>query len=224
MANGYMQDKNDFKNIEITFYMKLVESLSNDRIRVKLRTGKQIGVQNCEGCGVGFELYYDGKCRAFKERRLGDSLTYGPMINTIGDIENKWIGIKMCFFNTSRDENVKYELYLDTELSNAWKKYYQIVDDGNGTIGGNGIICEGTDSQPITWGGPIIYISWRNVSDPNGIILKNISIREIDVNIPTIEVVEPRLFDQISIPTAPPSDDSMWNFTQKTTDTWTDPP
>lgn len=223
-ANGYMQDKNDFKNIEVTFYMKLVESLSNDCIRLKCRTGKQIGVQNCEGCGIGFELFFDGKCRPFKERRLGDSITYGMMDDSVGDIEGKWIGVKMCFYNTFYNQNVKYELYLDTELDNNWRRYCQIVDDSTGILGGGGILCEGSMSQAITWGGPIIYLSWRNVSDPNGIIFKNISIREIDPNIPTVEKVVPPLFDIISIPTAPPSDDSMWSFPIKMVDTWTDPP
>ena len=223
-ANGYMQDKNDFKNVEVTFYVKLVNALSNDRIKLKVRTGKQIGRQNCEGCGIGFELFYDGKCRAFKERRLGDSLSYGRMEDTIGDIEGKWIGVKMCFYNTRFNEHVKYELYLDTELSNSWKKYYQVVDNGTGPIAGNGILCGGIPNQPITWGGPIVYLSWRNVADPNGIIFKNISIREIDINIPTIEKIEPIYYDLISVPTAPPSDDSMWSFPIKLVDTWTDPP
>jgi hypothetical protein len=218
-----MQDKNDFKNVEVTFYMKLVEALSNDCIRLKCRTGKQIGTQNCEGCGIGFEIFYDGTCRPFKERRMGDSLTYGMMEDMVGDIEGKWIGVKMCFYNTFYDQQVKYELYLDTELSNSWKKYCQLVDDGTGMIAGSGSLCGGSTSQPITWGGPIIYLSWRNVADPNGIIFKNFSIREIDVNIPTIEVVVPRLFDQISVPTAPPSTADMWNFPEKLIDTWTDP-
>jgi hypothetical protein len=223
-ANGYMQDRNDFRNVEVTFYVKVVEALSNDCIRLKCRTGKQIGVQNCEGCGIGFELYYDGTCRPFKERRMGDSLTYGMLEDSVGDIEGKWIGVKMCFFNTFFDQNVKYELYLDTELSNNWRKYCQLVDDGTGMLAGGGMLCDGLMSQPITWGGPIIFLSWGNISDPNGIIFKNISIREIDVNLPTIEPIVPMLFDVISVPTAPPSDDSMWNFPEKLIDTWSDPP
>lgn len=206
VANGYMQDKNDFRNVEITWYMKLVEALSNDFIQIKARTGRQLGSQNCEGCGVGFEFYYNGKCRPFKDRRTSDARSYGKTYDTIGDIEGKWIGIKMCFFNTASDSKVKYELYLDTELSNSWKRYIQEVDDGTGTLGGSGALCNGIVGQPITFGGPIIFMNYRNVVDPYGIIFKNISIREIDPDIPVIEREEPRLYDQITIPTAPPAD------------------
>jgi hypothetical protein len=206
VANGYMQDKNDFKNVEITFYAKLVESLSNDFLQVKVRTGRQIGNQNCEGCGVGFEISYDGKCRAFKDRRTGDARSYSMMEDTIGDIEGKWIGFKFCFYNSQDDTKVKYELYLDTELSNSWKKYCQEVDDGTGSLGGDGALCNGIVGQPITFGGPIVFISYRNVVDPYGFIFKNLSIREIDPYTPVIEREEPRLYDQISVPTAPPAD------------------
>ena len=218
VANGYMQDKNDFRNVEITFYMKLVESLSNDFIQIKARTGRQLGVQNCEGAGVGFELYYDGKCRPFKDRRTSDGRSYGKMIETIGDLEGKWIGIKMCFFNTSDDTKVKYELYLDTELSNAWKRYIQEVDDGTGSLGGRGALCNGIVGQPITFGGPIVFFNYRNVVDPYGIIFKSISIREIDPLLPVIEREEPRLYDQITVPTAPPAD----KFRPNADDTWTE--
>lgn len=216
VANGYMQDKNDFKNVEITFYAKLVESLSNDFLQIKVRTGRQLGNQNCEGCGVGFEFYYDGKCRPFKDRRTSDARTYGKMIDTIGDIEGKWVGFKFCFFNTSDDTNVKYELYLDTELSNSWKRYIQEVDNGTGSLGGAGSICNGIPGQPITFGGPIVFINYRNVIDPYGFIFKNISIREIDPDSPVIEQEEPKLYDQISIPTAPAAD----KFRDNTPDDW----
>ncbi len=206
VANGYMQDKNDFRNVEITFYMKLVESLSNDFIQVKVRTGRQIGNQNCEGCGVGFELYYDGKCRPFKDRRTSDARSYGRLVDTIGDIEGKWIGVKMCFYNTAFDTQVKYELYLDTELSNSWKRYIQEVDNGTGSLGGNGTLCDGIVGQPITFGGPLAFINYRNVVDPYGIIFKNISLREVSPDIPVIEQEEPILYDQISVPVAEPSD------------------
>lgn len=206
VANGYMQDKNDFKNLEITWYMKLVESLSNDFFQVKVRTGRQIGNQNCEGCGVGFELYYNGKCRPFKDRRTSDSRTYGKLVDTIGDIENKWIGVKMCFYNISRNSKVKYELYLDTELSNTWNRYIQEVDDGTGTLGGAGSVCGGVVGQPILFGGPIVLFNWRNVVDPYGMILKNISIREVDVNLPIVEKPQIVLYDQITEPTAAPAD------------------
>jgi hypothetical protein len=206
VANGYMQDKNDFKNLEMTFYVKVVESLSNDFIQVKARTGRQLGNQNCEGCGVGFEFYYDGKCRPFKDRRTSDARTYGKMIDTIGDIEGKWIGVKMCFFNTASDSKVKYELYLDTELANSWKKYIQEVDDGTGTLGGAGALCDGVVGQPILFGGPIVFITFRNITDPYGIIFKNISLREIDPKLDVIEKEEPILYDQISVPVAEPAD------------------
>lgn len=215
-----MQDKNDFKNLEITFYVKVVESLSNDFIQVKARTGRQLGNQNCEGCGVGFELYYNGKCRPFKDRRTSDGRTYGKLIDTIGDIEGKWIGVKMCFYNTANDTQVKYELYLDTELSNSWKRYIQEVDNGTSTLGGNGALCDGVVGQPITFGGPIVFINYRNIVDPYGIIFKNISLREVDPRLDVIEKELPILYDQISIPTAPPAD----VFRPLGTDTWTDPP
>lgn len=180
-TNGYMQDKNDWKNTEITYYFKLIGSQSNDVISTRVRGGNdEFDVNSCEACGVGIQLGYDGKIRGFKARR-NDMYSFTDWQDGIGDLEGRWIGYKAVFYNVGEDnKGVKYELYLDTDQSGVFRKYFEATDMGIGKLGGVGSVCGGIEGQPITFGGPIIVINWKNVTDPDGIVFKNFSVREID--------------------------------------------
>lgn len=177
-ANGFMQDEKDFRQTEISCYVKLNKSNGNGQFLAKVRGGAETGVGNCEGCGVGIALGYDGRYRFVKQRRYNDVISYSPWQNGIGDIQGKWIGFKAIFFNVSN--GVKYQFFLDTNESNAWKKVYETTDNGQGSLGGEGAVCGGMTGQPITWGGPLAFLSWNLANDPDGIELKKISLREIN--------------------------------------------
>lgn len=178
--NLFMQDTKDWFNVEASCYFKVVNSLSNDSFKIKVRGGEHNGVQDYAGTGLGVELGFDGRIRAVKELRHSDIITFSEWQDGIGDIENKWIGYKLVVYNIDNNQNVRIEFYVDTNLSNTWEKVFELIDNGNGPFGGQGVMSNGQLIKKITWGGPVVTFEWNNVVDPDGIILKNISIREID--------------------------------------------
>ena len=174
-TNGFMQDAKDWKNVEATGYIKVTRALSNDQFSIKIRGG---ALNGCEGCGIGVELGYDGNYRPFKVRRYADEYSYGGWNSGIGDIQNRWIGYKLIVYNVQG--GVKYEFYLDTNNSNSWRKVFETIDNGSSQLSGGQSACGGNAGQPITWGGPLIFVEWQNIGDPDGILLRQLSFREID--------------------------------------------
>lgn len=204
-----MQDAKDFRNFEFTTYIYLTNSIANGYFRIKGRGGEHYGLLNLEGSAVGIDIGFDGRIRAFKSRRYPDVNNFTPWQNGIGDLEGRWVGIKAIFYNINDNEAVKYLLYLDTGLNNKWEKFFEIVDDGKGSLGGAGRIGNGSIGQPITWGGPLVFFEWFASSDPDGVLLQKISLREID---PTVVGGSP------SIPT------SQQNMIKTPEGTLQDPP
>lgn len=178
--NLFMQDTKDWFNVEVTCYVKVVSSLSNDSFKVKVRGGEHDGNQDYAGCGLGIELGFDGRVRAVKEMRHEDILVFSDWANGIGDIENKWIGYKLVVYNVENNRSVRIEFYVDTNNSNTWERIFELTDDGTGQFAGQGVLVNGQVIKQILHGGPVVTFEWNNISDPDGIILKNISIREID--------------------------------------------
>lgn len=179
-ANGFMQDAKDFRNFEFTTYIYLDNALSNGYFRIKGRGGEHYGHLNLESTAVGIDLGFDGRIRAFKTRRYPDANNFTPWENGIGDLEGRWVGFKAIFYNIHDNQSVKYLLYLDTQLNNKWEKFFEIVDDGRGVLGGAGSVGNGSKGQPITFGGPLVFFEWFGCADPYGVLLQNISLREID--------------------------------------------
>lgn len=179
-ANGFMQDPKDFRNFEFSTYIYLTNAISNGYFRIHGRGGEAYGPLNLESTAVGIDLGFDGRIRAFKTRRYPDVNNFTPWANGIGDLEGRWVGFKAVFYNVNDNNAVKYILYLDTDLSNKWEKQFEIVDDGHGILGGAGSVGNGSVGQPITWGGPLVFFKWFGCADPDGVLLQNVSLREID--------------------------------------------
>lgn len=177
-TNGFVQDAKDFKNVEQTVYIKLNASTGNGRFLMKARGGKATNPPNCAAAGVMAILSYDGRFLFAKTRRYNDITTTTNWFNGIGDIQGKWIGVKFVCYNVS--SGVKYELYIDPNESNVWRKMGEVIDNGQGMLGGQGAVCNGRIGQPITWGGPVITWEWNLAADPDGFSIKRPSIREID--------------------------------------------
>lgn len=182
-ANGFMQDAKDFRNFEFSTYIYLVNSTGNGYFRIHGRGGEHYGRLNLESTAVGIDIGFDGRIRAFKTRRYPDVNNFTPWANGIGDLEGRWVGIKAIFYNVNDNEAVKYLLYMDVGLNNKWEKFFEIVDDGKGILGGAGSIGNGSIGQPITFGGPLVFFEWFASSDPDGVLLQNISLREIDATL-----------------------------------------
>jgi len=69
-AKGYMQSPNDWKNVEMTGYVKLISSLSNDQFNWYNRGGRHTNSTPCEGTAYKADVMYysSGQTRFNKEQ------------------------------------------------------------------------------------------------------------------------------------------------------------
>jgi hypothetical protein len=181
-AKGYMQSPNDWRDVEITGYVK-VNSGSGDNFAWYARGGRHTGSGNPEGCeGVAYKggLYYNGETRWAKEQWHSGGYVFSEHQKSMGPLNGKWVGFKTIMYNTQEagKTGVKLEMWLDKDNNNQWVKVNERVD--NGGWGNNGGECGGDPDQIITWGGPIATFRWDSASDVD---IKNFSVREIEPNL-----------------------------------------
>ena len=177
-AKGYMQSPNDWRDVEITGYIKL-NSGSGDNFAWYARGGRHTGFGSPEGCeGVAYkgDLYFDGQTRWTKEQWHTGGYVFSDYLKGMGSIKGKWVGFKSIMYNIdhSGKPGVKLEIWLDKENTNQWIKVNERVDTGG--WGNNGRECGGTPDQIITWGGPIASFRWDSASDVD---IRDFSVREI---------------------------------------------
>ena len=175
---GYMQSPNDWKNVEITGYVKL-NSGSNDNFVWYARGGRHTGFgapQGCEGVAYKGALYYSGATRWEKEQWHSGGYVFGEMGKNIGPIKGKWIGMKVIMYNVIQNDKpaVKLELWVDKNNNNNWIKANEKTDKGG--WGNAGRECGGKADQIITWGGPIAAFRWDGATNVD---IKKFSVREI---------------------------------------------
>lgn len=175
---GYMQSPNDWKDVEITGYVKL-NSGNNDNFVWYARGARHTGYgspQGCEGVAYKGDLFYDGSTRFSKEQWHTGGYVFGEFGNNIGPIKDKWVGLKVIMYNIVQDDKtmVKLELWVDKNNNNDWTKAAEKIDKGDwGNTGGE---CGGEADQIITWGGPIASFRWDGATDVD---IKKFSVREI---------------------------------------------
>ncbi|GMU02165.1 hypothetical protein KH5H1_62850 [Corallococcus caeni] len=179
-GRGYMQAPNDWKNIEMTGFVK-VNAVNNtqDNFAWYARGGKHNDKSSgCEGSSYKGGLHYDGRVRWEKEtwHVSYDQAPYKPATSAL---KGRWVGFKAVMRNvagTKNPEAVKLELYLNDSADKVtWTKVYDMTDDG--AWGGDAQHCGGSvGAMPITWGGPIATFRWDNASDVD---FKWLSVREI---------------------------------------------
>jgi hypothetical protein len=177
-AKGYMQSPNDWRDVEITGYVK-VNSGSGDNFAWYARGGRHTGFGSPEGCeGVAYKggLYYNGETRWAKEQWHSGGYVFSEHQKSMGPLNGKWVGFKTIMYNIQEGGKtvVKLEMWLDKDNNNQWTKVNERVD--NGGWGNNGGECGGDPDQIITWGGPIATFRWDSASDVD---IKNFSVREI---------------------------------------------
>ena len=177
-AKGYMQSANDWRDVEITGYIKL-NSGSGDNFAWYARGGRHTGFGSPEGCeGVAYkgDLYYDGQTRWTKEQWHTGGYVFSDYLKGMGSIKGKWVGFKSIMYNIDQSDKtgVKLEIWLDKDNTNQWIKVNERVDTGG--WGNNGGECGGTPDQIITWGGPIATFRWDSASDVD---IRDFSVREI---------------------------------------------
>jgi hypothetical protein len=177
-AKGYMQSPNDWRDVEITGYVKL-NSGSGDNFAWYARGGRHTGFGSPEGCeGVAYkgDLYFDGQTRWTKEQWHTGGYVFSDYLKGMDSVKGKWVGFKSIMYNIdhSGKAGVKLEIWLDKENTNQWIKVNERVDTGG--WGNNGRECGGTPDQIITWGGPIASFRWDSASDVD---IRDFSVREI---------------------------------------------
>jgi len=175
---GYMQSANDWKNVEITGYVKLISG-SNDNFVWYARGGRHTGYgapQGCEGVAYKGGLFFDGSTRWEKEQWHTGGYVFGQLGKNIGSINGKWVGLKVIMYNIIQNDKtaVKLELWVDKDNNNKWIKATERIDKGG--WGNNGRECGGEPDQIITWGGPIAAFRWDGATDVD---IKDFSVREI---------------------------------------------
>ena len=174
----YMQSPNDWRDVEITGYVKL-NSGNNDNFVWYARGARHTGFgtpAGCEGTAYKGDLFYDGNTRWTKEQWHTGGYAFGEFGKNIGPISGKWVGLKVIMYNAvEKDKSVvKLELWVDKNNNNNWIKANEKTDKGG--WGNAGRECGGKADQIITWGGPIAAFRWDGATDVD---IKKFSVREI---------------------------------------------
>jgi hypothetical protein len=179
---GYMQSPNDWKNVEITGYVKYNGGKkSNENFDWYARGGIHTDSNNgCEGTAYKGNLYYSGNSDFGKEQwHENGFVSTDTKINVTSLLKGKWIGFKFVIYNLPPIKNGTMSVKLENWINeNADGKTWKKVDDkiDNGGWGKDGGRCGGRPDQIITWGGPIVTFRWDGANDVD---IRNFSVREI---------------------------------------------
>jgi hypothetical protein len=185
-SKGYMQTANDWKNVEMTAYFKVVDysdgGNGGPHIELMARGGRHTSGATCEGTAYHSNTYPTGRVKLEKELEHTAGYTDNDPANSSAgaDLQDRWVGLKAIFYNRA-DGSVRLEQWIDDETDNVsapgnrWRK--ALEHDDTGSWGGGTPSCGGTGSTIITWGGPIATFRWDNIGDMQ---LKFLSVREIE--------------------------------------------
>ena len=178
VAQGYMQAPNDWKNVEITGFVKVnsADDLT-DNFAWYARGGRHNDELACEGSAYKADLHFDGNTTWAKES-WHVSYDYREKVQTTESLEGRWVGFKAVIRNVEQDGQtvVKLESYLnDNGDGTTWEKVADWTDDG--TWAGDHAHCGATNPMvAMTWGGPTATFRWDSATDVD---FKWMSVREI---------------------------------------------
>jgi hypothetical protein len=195
-AQGYMLRPNDWKNVEITGYLKpnhFSTSTSNGAAHIEyVARGARNTNDNylvggysaqCEATTYHSNTYMTGRVKFEKDLMHTAGYTANSqdpqILNAVNMALGKWVGIKAVYYNFPNG-TVKLEQWVDDSTDNInapGNKWHKVLDfTDHGQWGGGQPNCGGTPSTIITWGGPIALFRWDNIDNMD---FKNFSIREI---------------------------------------------
>lgn len=176
---GYMQDVNDWRNVECTIQVRLNNTPTAGSFQWLTRGGRHLEpVPNCEGSSIRAYLFDNGETICSKEQWHSSFASEVRGIG-IGSLLGKWIGYKFVVItkNVSGTLVTNQQIWVDAFNNNQWTKIDERTDAGG--WGDQGGTCQGAPDQLISWGGPIVAFTWNSFTD---IDFKNMSVREIDPN------------------------------------------
>ncbi|MGC2574008.1 MAG: Ig-like domain-containing protein, partial [Candidatus Nitrosopolaris sp.] len=198
---GYMLRPNDWKNVELTAYLRVnhaTSSSNNGQAHIEFgahgarnTNGGTVGGfdSSCEATAYHSNTYLTGRVKFEKDLKhtAGYSVESSDpqeldAVNTSEFNGQNWIGIKAVIYNIGNG-SVKVEQWVDDSSNNFqpgnhWRKVLETIDDGQWgpTRGRIGNACGGGEYQVASWGGPIALFRWDNIDDMD---IKDASVREI---------------------------------------------
>ncbi|MGB8935249.1 MAG: Ig-like domain-containing protein [Candidatus Nitrosopolaris sp.] len=202
MANqGYMLRPNDWKNVELTAYLRVnhaTSSTNNGEAHIEFgahgarnTNGGTVGGfdSSCEATAYHSNTYLTGRVKFEKDLKHTAGYSVGSAdpqeLNAINTTEfngQNWIGIKAVIYDIGNG-SVKVEQWVDDysnniQPGNHWRKVLETIDNGQWgpTRGRIGSACGGGEFQVASWGGPIALFRWDNIDDMD---IKDASVREI---------------------------------------------
>ena len=202
MANqGYMLRPNDWKNVELTAYLRVnqaTSSTNNGQAHIEFgghgarnTNGGTVGGfdSSCEATAYHSNTYLTGRVKFEKDLKHTAGYSVGSAdpqeLNAVNTTEfngQNWIGIKAVIYDIGNG-SVKVEQWVDDysnniQPGNHWRKVLETIDNGQWgpTRGHIGSACGGGEFQVASWGGPIALFRWDNINDMD---IKDASVREI---------------------------------------------
>ena len=177
-SRGYMQSANDWKNVEMTGYVRVNAAKDwSDNFAWYARGGRHTDSLECEGSSYKGSLHYDGRVRWQKEP-WHVSYEQTSYKQGTASLKGRWVGFKAIQRNTlvNGKQAVRLELWLNENADRTtWKRVYDITDSGQ--LGGDTKHCGGAvNGMPLTWGGPIATFRWDSATDVD---FKWLSVREL---------------------------------------------
>jgi hypothetical protein len=174
---GWMQDSNDFRNVEITAYYKINTTSTTGEFQFTARGGRHLDPSpNAEGTALRAHLNSNGNLQFLKEQ-FHNSIVSEPSVNVTSSLVGRWIGLKYMVANKVINGTLvtKQEFWIDNNANNIWTKVGEKVDAGG--WGANGGQFNGAPDQLISWGGPAVIFWWTQFTNVD---FKWLSVRELD--------------------------------------------
>lgn len=171
-AQGYMMSPSDWRDVEMTCYVRFNDGGGDSRCSLYNRSGTHTSGRECEGTKYTSALYSTGRMRVGMEEWHNSGYTYFDDWD-VGNVEGKTVGFKYICYNTRDDNHVVIETWMDMNNNNQWSKVHNITDTG---LGEEASRCSDQDRLPMTWGGP--YATFR--CDGADLTVTKFSVREVD--------------------------------------------
>ena len=175
----------EWKNVEITGYVKVLRNTSNDgSIDWYARGGRHSDDVPCEGTSLKGILNVNGMAEWKKEiwHTGGYTESRAVVSATPHSILDRWIGWKVVMYNMKNNTAVKMESYIDENANNNWRKISDLVDEGGWFANSsdkvfNSAHCNKPKDYIITNSGPIAAFRSDNIIWQ----FRDLSVREINI-------------------------------------------
>jgi hypothetical protein len=185
--------QDQWKNVEITGYVKVISAVSDNAalpegsptpqsaIDWYARGGRHSDSVPCEGTSLKGILRINGIAAWQKEIwHTGGYTDTRAALYATNPILDRWIGWKVVIYNINNDTAVKMESYIDENANNNWRKVNEVVDNGGWAANSldrvfYSVDCNRSKDYVITNSGPIVTFRSDNIIWQ----FKDLSVREI---------------------------------------------